>query len=197
MTAVDVQRTAREDRARRSTRSGAFVAIGLASLLLVIAAPARSESPSQPTTKPALVRIHWVDGDQKLFGEGSALGIVADSLRFDRIRVRDPRGYWRDAGPVRVHVPSLDRIEMKRGRRGHALIGAVIGTVVGFIGTNVTVGFSDSDGPRRDAGWAIAGSALLGAGIGALIRTDKWERVNSDELRAALQAGTAAIPDVE
>jgi hypothetical protein len=97
---------------------------------------------------------------------------------------------------MRVYAPSLDRIQVSSGARRHWLIGGIAGAVLGIIGTQLYTNDPFlGGGARRDAPWAIVGGALLGAGIGALTRTEKWEPVDRDELRELLKRGSATTSD--
>jgi hypothetical protein len=93
------------------------------------------------------------------------------------------------------------RIDVYLGRRSNAgkgaLIGALVGTGLGLIGSIAWIAndceFIDSWGcGSEEAGVMVVGTlglALvgtgLGAGLGALIKSDKWEEVPLSRLRVA------------
>lgn len=78
------------------------------------------------------------------------------------------------------------RLERSLGRRGHALTGLLIGAGAGaaagivfwagFCGEN-SDNFCDGDEELRIAAFFIIPPAVLGAGIGALIKSERWEPV--------------------
>jgi hypothetical protein len=90
-------------------------------------------------------------------------------------------------GPSPIVVDQIRRFEVSRGQRSNAGRGALIGGAVGLgIGlVSVISAASEDDGWfEPSTGEYAAGVAVLtamgsgiGAGIGALIRTEKWEAV--------------------
>lgn len=101
--------------------------------------------------------------------------------------------------PVRVPFDSLARLEVARGRRSRAAEGAAIGFIPGAVlggllafgvaclpdaAPREAAGFSPTDRTCNLAGavlaiGAIGGTAtgLVGAAVGAFVKTDRWERV--------------------
>ena len=81
----------------------------------------------------------------------------------------------------------VDRLDVHRGRKSWTLVGAGIGLVLGA-GGGIAFATRDWDfcGPCTGViPVAIGvGGILLGAGIGAVIKTDRWEAVPLDQLRA-------------
>ena len=200
MEEINVRRWTPHHRAsQRSACLSALITFSVAATVTVMASAAMgSESLSLATAQTVRVRVHWVDRDRAFFGDGKAVAIVGDSLHFDRLLV------WRewhdsqkdDIGRTGVHLPSLDRIQVMQSSRRHgrqgAAIGGLIGFVLGVVGTQVVTETPFGTRARnRDAVWAMVGGsafgALLGSGIGALHRTEKWEPVDPDELRGLLQ----------
>lgn len=88
--------------------------------------------------------------------------------------------------PVRIPVSSLDRVEISLGRRGNTRKGLIAGALLGILvglgsevadearGVRCTL-YSDVACSRREAvvtGMAVMGG--LGAGVGALVRQERW-----------------------
>jgi hypothetical protein len=87
-------------------------------------------------------------------------------------------------GPDHVALPrsSITRIEVSRGKRGHALTGFFLGAVLGLAAVALKdAGCEpDCDTEGSNGGFAVAaigGGALLGTGVGALMRSERWESV--------------------
>jgi hypothetical protein len=95
-----------------------------------------------------------------------------------------------------MHCPltSVTRLDVHRGRGGHARTGAVIGIGAGaVIGAVTAVIVCEAAWCTVDGGVVLAGAGigvltggLLGAGVGALIKTDRWEEVPLDRLRVSV-----------
>jgi MFS family permease len=98
------------------------------------------------------------------------------------------------ARPWTYELPlaSVTRLEVSRGRKSHTLIGLGIGFIGGAaIGGLVATGFDEGGGDWGNyflVGAAIGGAAFgaIGAGIGALVKSDRWEEVPLDQLRVSL-----------
>jgi hypothetical protein len=82
----------------------------------------------------------------------------------------------------RVTLPrrTITRIEVSRGQRGHAGRGALIGAVLGLaIVAGAELGCSGECEPPENYGvlvaGAIAGGGLVGAGVGAIVKSESWE----------------------
>jgi hypothetical protein len=85
-----------------------------------------------------------------------------------------------DAGAHYVSVPrsSITRIEVSRGTRSRWRSGALLGGVLGLAAIAlVDVGCSqDCNSPKGGAiAAAVGGGLVVGAGVGALMRTERWE----------------------
>ncbi len=88
------------------------------------------------------------------------------------------------AEPVRVSRSSVERLDVSRGRHGHAGTGAAIGALaiapLGILAIPVGAGMSGNVGGA--GALALLASAAYGAGIGALIGsqvvTERWDRVS-------------------
>jgi hypothetical protein len=95
-----------------------------------------------------------------------------------------------DSVPRTIPLSDVVRLEVSRGKKGHALTGLAIGATAGVAAGVVTMAFAFSNGDEGDMfyedRWAIAAvitavttvaGAGLGALVGALIKTEKWEDV--------------------
>jgi hypothetical protein len=98
-----------------------------------------------------------------------------------------------EGGATRVMLfRFLERLEVSRGRRGHPWRGAWIGGIAGVVGgipamyAICTYAGCEVAGLVGGAAAFGAAGALIGAGIGALIKTDKWEEVPLDGLRVSI-----------
>lgn len=96
------------------------------------------------------------------------------------------------ANQLRVPVASVGRFELKTGSKRHWLwglaVGAALGVLVGVTAETdeVACEYMSSDVVFCNRGEAVAYSILgfagLGAGIGALVKTDRWTPVALDAL---------------
>jgi hypothetical protein len=84
------------------------------------------------------------------------------------------------ANPVSLARSSISRIEVSRGRHGNAGRGALIGAVLGL--AVVALSESACEGecePRDNYGLLVAGAtvggAVVGAGVGTLMKSERWE----------------------
>jgi len=119
---------------------------------------------------------------------GTLVTVRGDTLQFTAGR-----------SAVSVFRGSISKLQVQRGRRGHPLAGAAtgfaVGSVVAFVVWNSSVG---CDRQRSQDASSLLGcieiaalsgglpGGLLGLGIGSLIRTDRWEEVPLQRLRAYL-----------
>ena len=113
-----------------------------------------------------------------------SIGIVQD-LTPDSIRLD------RDRGVRTAALSPTVRLEISRGVRANTGRGAWIGALIGGLGMGTLgalscdgrgniVSFSSSDCAKGGALLGGAAGALLGLGIGALVRTERWEEVHPD-----------------
>ena len=79
---------------------------------------------------------------------------------------------------VTVPLSTLTRLEVPAGRRGHALVGGIVGGALGAVTVAALCSESsdciDSAGDVGAAAGVTAVYAGVGALIGALIRSDRW-----------------------
>jgi hypothetical protein len=110
--------------------------------------------------------------------DGAAVGTLLE-LTADSALIDSGRG-----GPVRFALQGA-RIERSRGRSGHALEGALIlglaGGAFGYLAKAAHDVVAASLGAKAGGGAVLpllfgSGGAAAGALIGALIRTEGWER---------------------
>ncbi|NIM49030.1 MAG: hypothetical protein GTO22_07195 [Gemmatimonadales bacterium] len=106
--------------------------------------------------------------------------------------------------PLAMPLSSVTKLEVQRGRKAATWTGAGIGAVAGaVVGAVIAVATFEEPAPCEwfcfdfgpsDAGEAavmgLAGGAtlgfLVGLGVGALFKTDRWEEVPLDRLRVSL-----------
>lgn len=187
----------------RSPLRALLVLAGLSLALSPVPGTAQSPAPAGPAFREDCQRMPY--------------GGYYDELRKGyRIRLRTGRAPERRAGRIlstcgermsvafdgrstaeSVSLGDVTELEIFRGTRGHVGTGALIGTGAGVAG-GLALGIgmaSDAffDANASDvAGIAIlfgAGGALLGAGIGALVRTDRWRRLDPAKVRLGLSPG--------
>ena len=172
-------------RSQGTIRSG--VAAALASLLLL---PGEAGSQTQPegispVTLGSKVRL-WAPTVVK----GRLEGTVVESDEKSLVVGRD------DRMPVRVSRQSITQLQLNTGRQRKALKGMLIGAGIGAALFQVTV--SDNGNCQnaitvcttsrgQAAGLGLAVGAAWGAGIGALIKRDRWSTVPLE--RVALSLG--------
>ena len=122
---------------------------------------------------------------------------VADRTIIGRLRRADQSALavTRDDGSV-VDVPraAIQELEIARGRRSHAKKGAIIGAAAGA--GFVLAAFAAEKGCDSDPRCGIYSSvfatvfgatgALVGAGIGAMVKTDRWVKVDPGRVRVGV-----------
>jgi len=155
---------------------------------LAVVAPTEILSQDKPSIRPgSRVRVTA----PSVFNKRVA-GTV-DVVGSDTLAVNAEKG----GGVLLVSLKDVTRLEVSDGRRSHAGLGAKIGLMTGFVTGFVIVvatyeectDFCPVPDPGPVGTAAIAGvvfgigGAALGAIVGALIKTDRWEEVPLDELR--------------
>ena len=79
---------------------------------------------------------------------------------------------------VALPRPTITRLEISRGRKGHTVMGLLLGTVLGLSAVALKDAGCEPDCDDTSTGFivgAVAGGALVGAGIGTMVRSERWE----------------------
>jgi len=87
----------------------------------------------------------------------------------------------------RLSLASVEHVDLSRGRKSHARLGAGIGLLVGA-GAGALASCDNENNqsdlvPIQCIAMGAAAGALLGAVTGALVRTERWEQIPLDRLR--------------
>jgi len=145
-----------------------------ASLLPVGEARAEPESGRRPTiTVGSRVRL-WAPTVVKGRIEGTVIELDERSLVLGGI----------ERGPLTLSREAITRLDVSTGRRRQTLRGTLIGTGIGLVFMGVLCG-----GDYGDCGQASPVAtlgALLGTGIGALVKRDRWQAMPLDQARVTL-----------
>jgi hypothetical protein len=138
-------------------------------LLLLLPLP---QSPStSPLTTGTRVRV-------TARGDGPERRLVGPLRTFDgEALTLIPEG---SADHVTVPRETITRIEVSRGSRSRAGRGALIGAVLGLAAIAIAESTRGENYEAPDnygliVAGSIAGGAVVGAGVGALMRSEKWE----------------------
>ena len=120
------------------------------------------------------------------------LGIKKQAATFQALR-GDTLVVMADS-TMRCPLAAVTRLDVYRGRKSHPWRGAAVGAAVGGVGAlAVTVAAcsteefdcSNKSYPAAAVGVGILGGGLIGLGIGALTKTDRWEEVPVDQIRVS------------
>lgn len=151
------------------------LALGVVSLLAVT--PLLPVAAQAPPIEPG-TRVRVTISDRGIRHVGALRAVHSDTLVLDTLRL------------VRT---AITRLEVSPGRRGHAALGAAIGAVgLGVVGA--VVGYEicqaadcgdDADGAMLGGGAGVVLGGLIGLGVGALIKTDRWEETSLERLRVS------------
>jgi hypothetical protein len=157
------------------------------SLVLLLLTPAvflfADEAPNGPPARGDRIRLH--------------APLVADRTIAGRLLLADEDALVlsRDDGGV-VSIPRLaiQDLQVARGRRSYAKRGAVIGAVVGtsvLFASYAADGFCDHDPACIIYAPVVSGAAgmflgVVGAGVGAVVRTDRWVSVDPGRLKVTV-----------
>jgi hypothetical protein len=158
---------------------------------------AQAEGP--PAGGPALavgvrVRVTAATG-QKVVGSirGTLIALDDDLMT---VAIDDGRG----SAPLQLPIRTVSKVEVSRGRKDNALVGAIVGLAGGaalgssypsVVSADCTVGHPNCGGSLQPGlTLAVAGiGAVLGAFVGHLIRTERWTRVDVRGLDITLRPG--------
>ena len=119
------------------------------------------------------------------------------SMEHDAILVKNETNItWR------IAYPAITRLEVAAGQKSNWLIGGVVGVLLGgalggtgtyLVCQSLDLGFGTPTSGEREAACRSGavkgliaggvGGAIIGMGIGALIKTDRWKEVPLDRLR--------------
>ena len=144
-----------------------------------------------PSTGPAQTPVPAQGQRVRVVGPGDRVRVTTpDRGRYDGIVQAIP-GDFLTVDTLTVPRASITRLEVHRGRKGHAPLGAAIGAVaLGAVGVAAGIGLCESEfgfgggcSNRGEAAAAGGGAgvvvgALLGAVTGSFIKTDRWEDVS-------------------
>ncbi len=139
------------------------------------------------TAEASDVRI--VVGDRIRYGVdvGNTKKAVVIEAGADWLRVQDEKG---DGAAHRIEKAQLRSLKVLRGQRRRVLEGAAIGFVPGAVfGWAAVRALCDAGSDCNEpAGALILGglSAALGAAVGALVKTDRWEDAPLSRVRFGL-----------
>lgn len=133
-----------------------------------------------PATDPRAWRPLFVAEGRLTGWDGTAIGIDAGD------------------GDRRIPLAGTTKLEQSRGRKGHALTGALIGAAAGAAAT-VGLLIASRDDSEFTTGMALAMGGVafvlpgvgIGAGIGAAVRTDRWETVPLPERPGSIRPAVA------
>ncbi|MGH7541210.1 MAG: hypothetical protein ACRELC_09440 [Gemmatimonadota bacterium] len=101
-------------------------------------------------------------------------------------------------GQLALPLPSVRRLEVRRGDRSNVAIGGLVGLAVGGAAEAALVAAfcgpdsaCTSDDVVESVALVALSAMLLGGGLGALIRTERWERVPLSRLSVEHGGGRA------
>jgi hypothetical protein len=133
-------------------------------------------------------------GDRIRYRIGTEKTVKAMVLETDPewLRIEDERG-----ASHRLDKSALQSLAVVRGKRRNALGGALIGFLPGAaFGAFAAGAMCDRDSPCNVAPVALVlggMSAVLGAGVGALIKTDHWEEAPVSRVRFGIAPARGGV----
>lgn len=141
----------------------------------ILAAPLRAQTPDARVATGDRIRYRLQDGSK---GKVTVLGVGADWMKVQRHSGEAVR---------RIEKADLASLHLWAGRRRHPVEGALLGLGVGAAcGYGLAQALCDY-GSDCDSGQAMlvmgAMGSVLGAGVGALIRSDRWREVSPTTVR--------------
>jgi len=172
--------------------NGILTLVALGSFTSIAAAPLLAQNQPLPPPVPLDSRVRvTASGAPAVEYVGALSSWNEESLAISR------PGYELQTIPL----SDLVQMEISRGRSGNWLKGGMIGLGVGLVGGLIAAALAvdeaeEEENPFAPLAWmflpaagAVAGGAL-GAGVGAAIRTEKWEEV---PLLEPIEAGPAVV----
>jgi len=155
-----------------------FVGMAIASMAPVANAASSQEEPSISSPITAGNRIRLV-APAAVTGriEGTVIQLDGKSLLVGGNGRR----------PISVPREAITQLEVSTGRRRQTLKGLWLGAGIGALWMGAACGlYADCDDGASPILGGAASGALLGAGIGALIKRDRWSTVPLDRVRIAI-----------
>lgn len=124
--------------------------------------------------------------------------LASTTLTGTMVRV-DSFSVWllrRDKSEVRIPLASVERLQIRGGKRSNWLKGGIIGAAIGSGGVAL-VALSDSDAGEFGQlvalliGVGAGGGALVGTLVGSQIKSDGWKTVDRGRLQLSTSGRTA------
>jgi hypothetical protein len=143
------------------------IAAGMALLLGTMATEARTADES---LVGARVRVRTVQPGKP------QVGVLEESTGAELI-IRTSA-----ASPVKIHRTDVARLEVSRGSRRNTLKGLLAGAVAWGAVVGLVAAFDTLDESGVGEPLVIGGMLAAGAGVGAMVKTERWERVSPDRL---------------
>ncbi|MFO7586508.1 MAG: hypothetical protein R6X22_00395 [Gemmatimonadota bacterium] len=192
-----------------------FLGRALVLAWVILLAPARAAAQESPDgdSRPTVARGDRVRIEAPSLGAGRREALVL-AIRSDTLLLSGAFGADRGYGTALVPLGSIRTLDVARGTRSNAWkgakIGAGVGAAFGLVVGIAAVAESQSDDCAPDqwlcpdfdlgpeiipvgmVGFGLMGG-LIGAGIGALGRSDAWEPMDPVLLRVEPRDGGAAI----
>jgi hypothetical protein len=132
--------------------------------VLLVPLPLQAEE-AHPVGRGSHVRVSATSVAKRVEGYVESIDNTTLTLRSD------------DRSRIALPLSTVTNLELAVGRRGHAKMGALIGTGFGVLSLAVLCQGEDCFQSSGDYGAAVlvtATTAAVGALIGTLIKTDKW-----------------------
>ena len=159
------------------------VAVMLAGLVACQAIPARAQDPGADLTGQ---RVRVVTGPGAKPRVGVLTGVTPDTLTIRTGPATEP---------LTIRRADVVDLRVSRGVRRHTLLGLLAGAAAwgAAVGLMATFDTLDESGVGEPVFWG--GLLAAGAGIGTLVKHDRWERIPDTALapRAAPAAGMVGV----
>jgi hypothetical protein len=98
---------------------------------------------------------------------------VLEGASTDRLLIRTSAS----APPIEVRPADITKLEVSRGRRRNTLKGLLAGALAWGAVVGLVAAFDTLDESGLGEPLVIGGMLAAGAGIGTLVKTERWERV--------------------